>query len=195
MTDMKRTICCLLVLLIGTSALLCGCGKDAKNTITITDCEIYVQVSAVSGKELSFTVTSGMGTPGGDMRGGDMTPPEGEIPGADFGGEIPELPEGDAGSGFPGEMPEIPEGMPGQIPGGDNWMNAITGIITVGDTDIIRKSQNGTEIPADLSDIASGAMLKITFDHSGNLTKILIAQEMFGMPEQWEIPQGDNRLQ
>lgn len=192
---MKRKISFLLVLLIGTSALLCGCGKDAKNTVAITDCEIYVQVSAVSGKELSFTVINGMGMPSGDMRGGDMTPPDGEIPGADFGGEIPELPEGDTGSGFPGEMPEIPEGMPGQNPGGDNRMNSITGIITVGDTDIIRKSQNDTEISADLSDISSGATLKITFDHSGNLTKILIVEEMFGMPEQWEIPQGDNRLQ
>lgn len=180
MTDMKRKISFLLVLLIGTSALLCGCGKAAKNTVAITDCEIYVQVSAVSGKELSFTVINGMGMPGGDMRGGEMAPPEGEIPGEDFGGEIPELPEGDAGSGIPGEMPEMPE----QIPGGDNRMNSITGIITVGDTDIIRKSQNGSEIPADLSDISSGATLKITFDHSGNLTKILIVEEMFGMPEQ-----------
>lgn len=169
-------------MLIGTSALLCGCAKDEKNTITITDCEIYVQVSAVSGKEISFTVTNGMGMPGGDMGGGDMTPPGGEIPGGEFGWEIPELPQGDAGSGFPGEMPEIPEGMPEQNPGGDNRMNSITGIITVGDTDIIRKSQNGTEIPADLSDISSGATLKITFDHSGNLTKILIVEEMFRMP-------------
>ena len=72
------------------AALLCGCGKGAKNTVAITDCEIYVQVSAVSGKELSFTVINGMGMPGGDMRGGEMTPPEGEIPGEDFGGEIPE---------------------------------------------------------------------------------------------------------
>ena len=185
MTDMKRTICCLLVLLIGTSALLCSCGNGGKNTITITDCEIYVQVSAVSGKEISFTVTNGMGMPGGDMGGGDMTPPEGEIPGGELGGEVPNLPQGDAGSEFPGEMPEMPEkpeGMPKQIPGGDNRMNSISGIVTVGDADIIRKSQNGTEIPADLSDISSGATLKITFDHSGNLTKILIVEEMFGMP-------------
>lgn len=191
MTDMKRKICCLLVLFVGISAFLCSCGKGGKNTITITDCEIYVQVSAVSGKELSITVMNGMGTPGGELRGGEMTPPEGEVPGEDFGGEIPELPEGDAGSGIPGEMPEMPE----QIPGGDNRMNSITGIITVGDTDIIRKSQNDTEIPAELSDISSGSILKITFDHSGNLTKIRIVEEMFGMPGQGELPQDGSRPQ
>lgn len=174
---MKKTICCLLVLLLGTSALLCGCGKGGENTVAITDCEMLVQVTSVSGKEISFTVTNGM--PGGDMRGGDMTPPEGEIPGEDFGGEIPELPQRDS-DGFPGEMSGIPE----QMPSGNNRTGAASGIITVGDTDVLYKSQNGTEISAGLSDISSGTTLRVTFDHAGNVTKILIAEETFGMPEE-----------
>ena len=115
---------------------------------------------------------------------GQQTPPE-KPEGSDGQQTPPEKPEGGDGQQTPPEMPEGSDGQqtPPEMPEGGNGQpeglttTGETGTITLSDTSILFISESGEESQAELSDIEEGKILKITFNESGELDKIVIFDE------------------
>ncbi len=187
---MKRTFCIFLAVLAAVSAFFYGCEGKKENTVRFVSCEVRARVESVNGKELTVAFLNGM-REGEGIPGDGMTPPDGELPpmpegeigegpGGKMEGELPGLPEGETG-GIPGEPSSFPE--PG--PGGEAGVNTITGILTIGDNSALRKTQNGADVSADLTEVTVGTVLTVTFDPSGSVTVIRITEDL--LPEQGDF--------
>jgi len=110
--------------------------------------------------------------PNNEMPNGDtsqQTPPE--KPDGEGNLQMPEM-TGDAG-----EQQSLPE--MGDMTGFNMSLTSTgeTGTITINDTSILFKNDSNKEVSADIADIARDQILKITFDESGVVSKIVIYNE------------------
>ena len=200
---MRRKISLLLVLTLLLSLALTGCGKQNSTTLSAKGTVIYGKVTEINGEKVSFDVVSIPDVPNGGNNQG--TPPE--MPNGDNGqGNPPEMPSGDNGQNTPpekpdggnnqGTPPEMPNGGNGQnntpekpgddnnqgtppdIPGGQGLSSTgESGTVTIADPSVLFIVKDNAEASAEIKDISVGKILKITFDESGKITKIVICDE------------------
>ena len=187
---MKRKISLLLVSALMLSLALTGCGKQNSTTLSSKNTDVYGKVTEISGNKISFDVvtipevpndSNGQGTPP-EMPNGDSNqgkPPE--MPNGDNGqGNPPEKPNGDNGQNAPPEKPgESGNGeIPPDVPGGQGLSSTgENGTVTIVDTSVLYTVKNNAETSADVKDISVSKILKISFDESGIITKIVIYDE------------------
>lgn len=200
---MRRKISLLLVLTLLLSLALTGCGKQNSTTLSAKGTDVYGKVTEINGEKVSFDVVSIPDVPNGGNNQG--TPPE--MPNGDNSqGNPPEKPNGDNGQNTPpekpdggnnqGTPPEMPNGGNGQnntpekpgddnnqgtppdIPGGQGLSSTgESGTVTIADPSVLFIVKDNAEASAEIKDISVGKILKITFDESGKITKIVICDE------------------
>lgn len=178
---MKKSIGLILVLVLALSLVLTGCGKQNDTDLSTEEGNLYARVTTVDGKTVSVEVVSVPEMPNGDN--GHQTPPE--------------MPNGDNNHQTPPEKPDADNGQQAGL-----TSTGETGTITLSDTSILFISESGKESQAELSDIEAGKILRITFNESGEMTKIVIFDEssfaigggMGGAGGQASAPSGYNAV-
>lgn len=172
MKTMKLIVAILtLTLVIGAFA---GCTKFEYDNSTIV-----AQVKAIEGQKVTLLVgemaMDGNMMPGGNMQGGNMTPPTGDstfpaIPD----GEMPEMPEGETMPEMPeGGMPQMPnDGSMPEMPNGEmpeGFGSGMQSPFTAGEDSITLTLNEET-----VKTLSVGSIVQITFGDNGSVESLTV---------------------
>ena len=172
MKTMKLIVAILtLTLVIGAFA---GCTKFEDDNSTIV-----AQVKAIEGQKVTLLVgemaMDGNMMPGGNMQGGNMTPPTGDstfpaIPD----GEMPEMPEGETMPEMPeGGMPQMPnDGSMPEMPNGEmpeGFGSGMQSPFTAGEDSITLTLNEET-----VKTLSVGSIVQITFGDNGSVESLTV---------------------
>ena len=168
------------------SLVLTGCGKQNGTSLSEKSTDVYGKVTGIKEESVSFDVVAIPDAPNG---GHDSEIPP-EKPDGDGRNDPPEKPDGDGRNDPPekpggddrNDPPEKPGGdgrdTPPDIPGGEMLSpTGESGTVTVTDPSVLFMVRDNAEVSAEIKDISVGQILKITFDRSGGISKIVIYNE------------------